>query len=548
MTVLCPRHDTYWRDLWSEVLDCLPGRIKSKDPILRGWLRYPTGARDEAARANNQRSEGARSQYRFPLPGKTQLDRLLENIKDGRPLDVNLWAHAQKLILDHWRHAAESGESRYSVRTTVNLCNRLLRIEPDRAALEQMGLWAVWAVKAAPDNPYTWDLWAKVLFASGQEDACISVRWESTRRFPENSVLRNSLAYTLTEQQHWEVAESLLRETMLDFPEDLFCRNILVGLLIRTKRLIDAESLLKDTTANARNDIVSRHILALMLWRQGRRDEAETEIAALEAEHPENPYVETLAARIRQQGAPRGELSMDELMSFFDDAGVGQSFASLRTRGVPEHASTTQSRQTAQAVDETASAWFRNEDLSAVTTFLGELKRRTPWIKLFFAMPVSGARPPHGVHDMDRSEVALVAAHRAGLMDGSDNRAALCYWAEVHPSSYSARLLLAWRGVESGGLNKAAMRAIAEDFPEHRRWNEWLCYGFASREQRAKLRERAGVEHDNGTASRLLAPYPGFLNQHDDEVVSFDGTALRRLLEDVAFAAAERAVPSIAIR
>ena len=136
-------------------------------------------------------------------------------------------------------------------------------------------------------------------------------------------------------------------------------------------------------------------------------------------------------------------------------------------------------------------------------------------------------------------------------MDGSDSREALRHWAEVHPASYSARLLLAWRGVESGGLDKAAMRAIDEEFPEHRRWNEWLCYGFASREQRAQLRRRAGIGQDhNATApwNRLLAPYPGFLNHTDDEVVSFDGTALKRLLEDVAFAAAEPAVPRVAFR
>ena len=151
------------------------------------------------------------------------------------------------------------------------------------------------------------------------------------------------------------------------------------------------------------------------------------------------------------------------------------------------------------------SSWCNTRPTAALL-----LKRRTPWIKRFFAMPVSGAHPPHGAYDMDRSEVALVAAHRAGLMDGSDSRETLCHWAEVHPSSYSARLLLAWRGVEGGGLNKAAMCAIAEEFPEHRRWNEWLCYGFASREQRAQLRQRAGIDrHHNGTASRLLAPYPG---------------------------------------
>ena len=237
-------------------------------------------------------------------------------------------------------------------------------------------------------------------------------------------------------------------------------------------------------------------------------------------------------------------------MSFFDDPEVGQSFASFRARSVPEHAATTRSRQTAQMVDETANG-YRNEGLLPVTTFLDELRRRTPWIKLFFAMPLSGARPPHGVHDMDRSEVALVAAHRAGLMDGSGSREALRHWAEVHPSSYSARLLLAWRGAESGGLDKAAMRAIDEEFPEHRRWNEWLSYGFASREQRAQLRQRAMVgQHNNETASwsRLLAPYPGFMNQPDDEVVNFDVTALKRLLEDVAFAAAEPAVPRVAVR
>ena len=50
-------------------------------------------------------------------------------------------------------------------------------------------------------------------------------------------------------------------------------------------------------------------------------------------------------------------------------------------------------------------------------------------------------------------------------MNGSDSREALRHWVEVHPASYSARLLLAWRGVESGGLDKAAMRAIDEEFP-----------------------------------------------------------------------------------
>ena len=64
MTVLYPRHDGYWRELWSEVFDYLPVRIKSKSPILRGWLRYPTDAHDEASYGGKQRCSGSR--YRFP--------------------------------------------------------------------------------------------------------------------------------------------------------------------------------------------------------------------------------------------------------------------------------------------------------------------------------------------------------------------------------------------------------------------------------------------------------------------------------------------------
>ena len=378
MTVLYPRHDGYWTDLWREVLYRLPERIRNEAPILRGWLRYPTGSHEEASNVGRQRSGRSQSRYRFPLPALTRLQWLVQDIEEGRPLDADLWNRVHKLIVDYWHHASESGESHYSVRTTINLCNRLLRRDAAKSSLEQMNLWAMWAVEAESDNSYTWDLWAKVLFSLGREDACISVRWESTRRFPENSLLRNSLAYTLAEQQHWEIAENLLQETVRDFPDDLFCRNILAGLLIRTGRPTDAESLLRETMANARDDIVSRHILARMLWQQGRRDEAETEVAALDALAPEDPYVRTLAERIRHRVPARGELFVNGLIGFFDDVGIGKSFGSFRARGTAEHASTIRSRQTGLTVNETEIEWDLNGGLAAVTAFLDELKRRTP--------------------------------------------------------------------------------------------------------------------------------------------------------------------------
>ena len=160
------------------------------------------------------------------------------------------------------------------------------------------------AIEAESENSYTWDLWAKVHSTLGQEDASLAVRWESIRRFPENCVLRSSLAHTLMEHDRLALAENLLRETMRVFPDDIFCRNILASLLIRTEREEAAESLLRETMRDFRGDIVSRHILTRMLWQQGRQNQAEAEVAMLEALASDNAHVKTLAARIRQ---PRGD-------------------------------------------------------------------------------------------------------------------------------------------------------------------------------------------------------------------------------------------------
>ena len=81
----------------------------------------------------------------------------------------------------------------------------------------------------------------------------------------------------------------------------------------------------------------------------------------------------------------------------------------------------------------------------------------------------------------------LVAAHRAGLIAESRGREHLEAWVRGCPSSYSARLLLAWQGREGNGLDREALSAIAEEFPENRRWNDWLCYGFVSSEERSRL-------------------------------------------------------------
>ena len=138
-------------------------------------------------------------------------------------------------------------------------------------------------------------------------------------------------------------------------------------------------------------------------------------------------------------------------------------------------------------------------------------------------------------------------------MDGSESRERLEAWASVRPSSYSARLLLAWQGREGNGMDREAMSEIKREFPKHRRWNEWLCYGFISEEERSRLRREAKAGRDETDRTfwrgRLSAVYPD-LKTEEEEIeggVSYDRAALKRLLEDVAFAGAAQALPSVSI-
>ena len=135
-----------------------------------------------------------------------------------------------------------------------------------------------------------------------------------------------------------------------------------------------------------------------------------------------------------------------------------------------------------------------------ISAYLGRLTDQVPLLENYFA-PVerrngNGATPGMRRLDEITSESELVAAHRAGLMAESESREHLEAWVRGRPSSYSARLLFAWQGLEENGLDREALSAIAEEFPENRRWNDWLRYGFVSNQERSRLRQGARDSSD----------------------------------------------------
>ena len=537
LTVLYPRHERHWQDVWGRVLEGLPSSIpEDASAMLARWLGHvPTRGGDGDVRplGGRQRVAERVAVHRAPLPDAERLRRIAGKIRRAQSLHEELWKEVQTLIRDHWGYASVSGEAHYAVRTTHNLYDRILRLRPAKAYLAEMHVRTLQAIEAEPGNPYIWDLWAKVLSASGRDEASLSVRWESIRRFPENCVLRSSLAEALRDHGRMPLAEHLLRETMRDFPNNEVCRNILARLLISTERKSEAEHLLRETMRDFPNNEVCRGILARLLISTGRRAEAEDLLREAIRNFPNDEVFRNM---------------LDELSSTterHEDRGAEIDAATEGRFADPGQAEEQKIEGDSDRMD------------SAIRTYLGRLTNQVPLLEAYFA-PSASAGDAGAMLETPSpetalpSELALVAAHRAGRMEGS-GREYLETWVKVRPSSYSARLLLAWRGREGNGLDDTAMSGISADFPENHHWNKWLRYGFVSGEERGKLRREAmnGGGGNGGTSwrGRLSAVYPDLQTEGEsnEDGMSHDPAAMRRLLEDVAFADADRTVPGIPI-
>ena len=347
-------------------------------------------------------------------------------------------------------------------------------------------------------------------------------------------------------------------------------------------REAEAEDLLRETMRHFPRDTVCRHMLTVMLWRQGREEDANAEVVKLKTLVPDDAYVISLEEMIAE-GVLRNFSYRDGAVSTDDPAVTGGGefvVPGNRPSGGSGGKAATWNQRESRHAEETGGGATALDADPAILAYFNRLTEQRPLLEACFAPTATGAvtgtasdpsRPDEVRSDSPAGvslalstpeapepaaaifpEIALVAAHRAGRLEGQE-RERLRTWVKVRPSSYSARLLSAWRGQEGNGLDREAMSGIAADFPEHRRWNEWLSYPFASEEQRRGLRERESHPEDpNGKAfwsGRLSNVYPDLKaeSQVHGGTPSYDPAAMRRLLEDVALACADRSLPSISI-
>ena len=279
LTVLYPRHDGYWREIWDRTLEDLSSPIAGEAAAIpTDWLdHFPARERadDGRTRRNQQHNRyGSIAMRQDEFPYHRTRKQIVDAISRASSLGEDLWRKMRELIHVHWDYASKSGDSYFAVRTTHNLCNRLLRLEPSESYLAEIQVWTLQAIEAEPDNAYMWDLWAKVLSALGMDEAFLSVRWESIRRFPDNCVLRSSLSEALSGTSSRCDCRESTSGNYAGLPgRRSVSEHFLAELLIRTEREGEAENLLRETIGTFPRDVVSRHIFVKLLWNQGRREE-----------------------------------------------------------------------------------------------------------------------------------------------------------------------------------------------------------------------------------------------------------------------------------
>ena len=179
------------------------------------------------------------------------------------------------------------------------------------------------------------------------------------------------------------------------------------------------------------------------------------------------------------------------------------------------------------------------------------LAERQPLLERYFAPSPNGrVSDSIGLNRQQDDRIAcefdLVVAQRVNRKEEWHrlHAGALDSWVRARPASYSICLLRLSRALEAGDFTQEEVAQVDAQFPQHRSWNEWLGYPFATSHRRYQLRQSAGRRRFWG--GRLKTVYPN-LDIPNCSTVDYRPTALRRLLEDIALANADPGLPDISI-
>lgn len=246
-------------DRWAVLLGGLQANIKNER--VKAWM--PNVSRPRSAGRPRPPDK-----YLQPHPSWTKRAKeIAHRLEHG---DGDAVPDAEYLLDEQARYARRTGDTEYVVKSACYFA-RNWRVHGAKQALD----WTGAARDHDPWNAHSWTIAVSCLIALGRLDEARSRAEEAVQRFPENPVVRTSLAEVLKAMGHLEGAESLYREAVHNFPGDIVPRTGLAEVLKAQDRLDEAESICREAVHRFPDDVMARNRLAEVLKARGHVQEAE---------------------------------------------------------------------------------------------------------------------------------------------------------------------------------------------------------------------------------------------------------------------------------
>jgi len=191
-----------WQDFWAPLRD-------DRDEVFAGWVAPFVGGAPRARRGPGPR----RPDPRWADVAEGIAGRLAER-------DETAVAEAEGLLDAQARYADATGDTMFVVKSACYFASTAAEWLPVEALA-----WAQEARQYEPWNAHGWTTELKVLAALGRLSLARSVGLQAIARFPDDVVVRTSLAKALRLVGRLQEAERLYAETLELFPGNEYARN-----------------------------------------------------------------------------------------------------------------------------------------------------------------------------------------------------------------------------------------------------------------------------------------------------------------------------------
>ncbi|ABK42888.1 Tetratricopeptide TPR_2 repeat protein [Magnetococcus marinus MC-1] len=270
--VLYPSTPSRWEKLIQPIIATLESREKVPTDRI-AWLRALVREGKQSPDRSQSRPKPSALYAPHKTPYRDELQPLLKTIEDDRQAWPQVEKPLHKLLERHQHYYAQTAESYFFVRAVNFTIQKLLKCPPAYPFAQR---WIEQVLEIDPWDPANWNLQGRLLVAMGKRERAEWVFWESTRRFPDNSLNYTELGQLLLKQPGREdEAEQILREAMALDSNNIPPRTELGRLYMQQGKLEEAEQVLREVIGLDSNDIHVRTELGRLYMQQGKLEEAE---------------------------------------------------------------------------------------------------------------------------------------------------------------------------------------------------------------------------------------------------------------------------------